>query len=138
GFTYSTTDIGDSITAYFFPRRKEGEWDGKDTYIEQLNKLTDLKRDTIRIIMSKTWTGSRGENLAQKLKTLQSEVAVVEIITMENLPGQVPSILNSIKAKGGYVKLHNNKEKVHSKIMLLKGVWNGKMQRIIYMGSENF
>src|SRR5699024_399969 len=51
-FSYMEIPVGDSITAFFFPRRKNGKWTEKNTIIEQLNKLSNYKEDTVRVIMS--------------------------------------------------------------------------------------
>lgn len=138
-YEYMTKNIGDGISVYFFPRRKGGNWDGNDTILEQLDKLSDYNRDTIRVIMSSTWSGNRGENIANELLHLQNQGVRVEVITMSTLSSTILSTLKTIDKSGGYAKLLDpNIDETHSKIMLIKGVWEGKMQQIILAGSENY
>lgn len=138
-FQYTVKDIGDSITAFFFPRRKNGKWDGDDTILDQLAALSDYTKDTVRVFMSSTWSGSRGVGIAEALTDLQKKGVTVEVITMSDISAPVLSQLNVLSGAGGYVKIMDaSKEVDHSKVMLIKGIWNGTMQQIILSGSENY
>jgi len=138
-YQYTVKDAGDSITAFFFPRRKDGKWDGGDTILDQLAELSDYSKDTVRVFMASTWSGARGVNIAKALTDLEKKGARVEVITMSDIDASVITQLNVLSGAGGYVKIMDvNKEVDHSKVMLIKGVWDGSMQRIVLMGSENY
>lgn len=138
-YTYTVEDVGGGITAFFFPRIENGQWDGEDTILDQLNKLSEFKKDSIRVLMSSTFKGSRGLKIVKKLTELQNKGANVEVITMEGASDSVKSELNTLDNEGGYVNiLDSSIGRVHSKVMLIKGVWENEMQEIILTGSENY
>lgn len=138
-YQYTVKDVGDSITAFFFPRRENGKWDGGDTILDQLGELSDYAKDTVRVFIASTWSGARGVNIAKALTSLQQKGARVEVITMSDIDQSVITQLNVLSGAGGYVKIMDvNKEVDHSKVMLIKGIWDGTMQRIVLMGSENY
>lgn len=138
-FQYTVRDVGDSITVFFFPRRKNGTWDGGDTILDQLDALSDYDKDTVRVFMSSTWSGSRGLGIAEKLTNLQNSGVRVEVITMSDVSASVLAQLNVLNGAGAYLKIMDaSKEVDHSKVMLIKGIWNGEMTRIILSGSENY
>src|SRR5699024_1386906 len=51
-FTYTKNNVGDSISALFFPMRSGGKWTGNDPILETLNELSDFDKDTIRLMMA--------------------------------------------------------------------------------------
>src|SRR5690606_29270073 len=137
--TYQEFNIGDSITACFFPRRENGVWDGKDNIVDALSKLSDYSKDTISVFMA-FWDRL---GIAQKLTELQKAGATVQVITREDggqgVSSAVMAELHKLKDAGGYVKILDiNKENDHSKCMLIKGVFDGKQQEIILTGSHNY
>lgn len=141
-FTYEKDPIGDSITAFFFPRRENGKWDGKDNIMEQLDLLDkdSYSQDTVNVFMA-FWSGDR-IRIADKLLDLQQKGVTVQVITRsidQGVSADVISRLKDIHNAGGYVKILDiNKENDHSKCMLIKGVIDGKAQRIILTGSHNY
>jgi HKD family nuclease len=138
-FTYKVTDVGDSITTFFFPRRKNGKWDGKNTIVEQLEKLnkSGYGKDTVHVLMA-SFSGVNGEQIAKKLTALKQKGVTVEVIAGK-LSKAVESELKELEGKGGYLKVINKgKQGLHSKTMLIKGVWDGKPQRIILTGSGDY
>src|SRR5699024_573150 len=57
----------------------------------------------------------------------------------QGVSGEVMLKLKDLHDTGGYVKILNiHKENDHSKCMLIKGVINGKIQRLILTGSHNY
>jgi phosphatidylserine/phosphatidylglycerophosphate/cardiolipin synthase-like enzyme len=144
-FPYMVKDVGDSITAFFFPRRINGKWDGKNTVIEQLDKLKDnYNKDTVRVYISEMHA-SAGIKIAKKLTALQKKGVTVQLITRAEAP-QVSAavkseLLNGLKKAGGYVKLIDNSKEgtVHAKTMMIKGNWDGKKdQKLVLTGSLNY
>lgn len=135
-FEYTVRNIGDSIEAHFFPRRKNGSWDGKDTYIELLDKIEDYSTAKIKVVMS-DWT--RVE-VAEKLTELQEKGAQVEVITKDK-EGNAASIaeLGKLEQAGGYVKIVDmSKTNTHSKITLISAKIDGKYQDLLCAGSHNY
>lgn len=141
-FAYDVKNVGDSITVFFFPRRKNGKWDGKDNIIEQLTLLDDdsYSKDTVNVFMA-FWSGAR-VRIAEKLVDLQKKGVTVQVITRsvdQGVSSSVMDVLKELHDAGGYVKILDiRKENDHSKCMLLKGVVNGKTQRLILTGSHNY
>ena len=133
-FNYKEVDL-DSVKAYFFPRRKNGAWDGADTYLEIFDKINDYSTANVRVVMS-DW--SRLE-VAEKLTELQKKGVSVEVITKDKADEAVLNELGRLKAAGGYVKIIKMSEKnSHSKITLIKGNWEGKPQKLVFTGSHNY
>jgi RNA-binding protein YhbY len=136
-FTYIAADL-DSMKVFFFPRRENGEWDGHDTVIEQLDKLSNYTMDTVRVFMA-DWTRVK---IAQKLTALKKKGTTVQVITRsagQGVSKQVIQELDRLKTAGGYVKILDiTKENDHSKCMLIKGTFNGKKRQIILTGSHNY
>lgn len=138
-FTYTVNPIGDSITAFFYPRRVDGVWDGKNTIIEQLDKLNNglFSLDTIRVLMA-GWSGN-GLRIAERLTFLQSKGVIVEVIARSDSKEDVLEELEKLKDAGGYVKIINfETQGLHSKIMLISGMMDGEMQQVILTGSYNY
>jgi len=89
--------------------------------------------------MASTWSGARRVNIANALTSLGQKGARVEVITMSDIDQGVITQLNVLSGAGGYVKIMDvTKEVDHSKVMLIKVIWDGTMQRIVLMGSENY
>lgn len=138
-FEYSPVQIGDSITAFFFPRLKNGKWDGKSTVIEQLNKLEVSPKDTVCMLYLGI-SDEFGYKTTQKLASMAFDGVNVQVITnLSKTTDKVRAELKSIEDAGGDVKLLDaSKEGTdHSKTMLIKGLIEGKMQHIIFTGSLN-
>lgn len=135
-FQYRVVSIGDSIEAHFFPRRENGMWDNRDTYLEIFDKIEDHQNSSVQIVMS-DWT--RVE-VAEKLNELAEKGVKIEVIT-KNKAGNADANneVYKLREKGGYVKIVDmNKSNTHSKIVLIKGVWDGSEQEIVICGSHNF
>jgi hypothetical protein len=139
-FTYSVKSVGDSITCFFFPRKEDGKWDGKNTIIEQLNKLdrSGYTKDSVRVVMA-GWGKTHGLVIAKKLTDMEKKGAKVEVITKDGINSSVQRELHKMESQGGYLKIVNSStEGLHSKTMLIKGILDEKMQRIVLTGSYNY
>jgi len=136
-FVYRIYNSADNkVTAYFFPRIKDGVWDGEDTVIEILDKISDFENTTIQVGMS-DWSNSR-VNTAKKLTELQAKGAKVEVIAKAAAGNLVQNELAIIKDKGGYVNIFQSPHNIHSKFMLINGTWDGKKQTVLICGTHNF
>ncbi len=134
-FTYTVVDL-DSIKVFFFPRRKDGDWDGDDTVLDILNKISDFSSAVVRVGMS-DWTDGRME-VTEKLTELEEQGAAVEVIAKNKADQAVLDELQRLQDAGGYVKvLDMDPENIHSKFIMIKGVLDGKQQKIIMCGSHN-
>ncbi len=134
-FTYTVVDL-DSIQVFFFPRRIKGDWDGDDTVLDILEKISDFSTAVVRVGMS-DWTDGRMD-VTKKLTELEEKGATVEVIAKDKADQEVLEELQRLKEAGGYVKiLDMDPENIHSKFMMIKGVWNGKQQKIIMCGTHN-
>src|SRR5690625_852880 len=91
-FTYTIKNVGDSITVFFFPRRENGKWDGKNTILEQLDKLSEYNKDTIRVLMA-SWSGKSGVKIAERLTELQTKGVTVQVIARSSSSDAVKSAL---------------------------------------------
>lgn len=134
-FTYRTYET-DSLNAFFFPRRKNGAWDGGDTVIDILNKISDFSTATVQVGMS-DWVVSR-INTAQKLTELQEKGVNVQVIAKDKADPEILTELDKLKSKGGDVKILKMPVNIHSKFILIKGTWDGKPQEILINGTHNF
>ena len=136
-FVYRTyQDPADSIRAYFFPRRQNGAWDGNDTVIEILDKISDYSNATVQVAMS-DWVASR-INTAKKLTVLQTKGVKVEVIAKDKADPEILAELEVLRSKGAYVKVLQMPVNNHSKFILIKGIWEGKQQEILINGTHNF
>src|SRR5699024_1191790 len=110
-FDYSVNDIGDSITAFFFPRLVDGTWDGKSSVIEQLDKLSEYKKDTVCVLMSEMHANI-GLKIARKLTELADKGVNVQVITRLEEPQSSAAVISELEGNlvnaGGYVKLIDN------------------------------
>lgn len=134
-FTYRTYET-DSLNAFFFPRRKNGAWDGSDTVIDILNKISDYQNATVQVGMS-DWVVSRIIT-AQKLTELREKGVNVQVIAKDKADPEILDELNKLKSKGGDVKILKMPVNIHSKFILIKGTWDGKPQEILITGTHNF
>lgn len=135
---YKAVNLG-SMEVFFFPRRVAGKWDKQDNIIEVLDKLSpsDYAKDTFLVGMN-GWTTNRN-NIVDKLLELRKRGATVEVITKSDNSSELLSSLNVLRDFGGYLKiLPYPQQNIHSKFMLIKGVWEGKRQTLILCGSHNY
>ena len=136
-YTQYTNTTGD-LSANFYPKRKDGERYGEDTFIEILNNITDPSATTIQVGMS-DWSDSR-ISILNKLKELLSQGATIEIITKTSNKG--PKILGGLKDiqdQGAYVKIYNTSQiNIHMKVMLINGSYKNGEHNIIITGTQNF
>lgn len=131
-FNYSFAKLGNGITAYFYPRRKGGEWDRENTVVEHLEEKGS-QMDTIRVLMA-GWSGN-GLRIAEKLTDLESEGVIVQVITRNDIRADVLKELSKLKSNNGYLKIINlETQGLHSKTMMMKG----KEQNIVLTGSYNY
>lgn len=135
-FQYKVVSIGDSLDVHFFPRRENGLWDNRDTYLEIFDGISNFSEANIKVIMS-DW--SRIE-VAEKLNELADKGVKVEVIT-KNKAGNAEALneVYKLREKDGYVKIVDmSKANTHSKIVLIKGTWEGAEQELVLCGSHNF
>ncbi len=127
----------DGITAFFFPKRRNGASYGDDTIIEILNNITDPATATIRVGMS-DWVVSR-INVANKLSDLLSSGAKVEVVVKDKIDDEVQTVLKNMQTRGAFIKIYNiSKTNIHSKFLLIEGKYKGEQCTIIATGSHNY
>ncbi|WMI68152.1 phosphatidylserine/phosphatidylglycerophosphate/cardiolipin synthase family protein [Mangrovimonas sp. YM274] len=127
--------ISEDINAYFFPKRREGEFYGEDTIIEILDDIQNPENATIKIGMS-IWTDSRIAIVA-KLSELIDEGATVEVIVKPSVGDNVFNALLELEAKGAFIKAFSNTN-IHSKYMIIDADWQGTHRKIVVTGSHNY
>ncbi len=133
--TYGSSN-GD-INAYFFPRRLNGAYEGNDTIIEILDKISDYGNTTVQVGMS-DWSDTR-VNVVQKLIALQEKGVRIEVIAKSSSGALIHTELQKLKAKGAYVNILVLPVNIHAKFMLIKGMWDGKPNsEVIVTGTHNF
>lgn len=144
-YTYSEFRSNNGkLSAYFYPKRKNGERFGEDTFIEILDNITNPKETVIKIGMS-DWTDSR-INIMNKLYDLQLEGATIEIITKNSSKGpKLMAGLEKLQEAGAYVKVFNLKSaidipkiNIHMKLMMIDGSYKNKNHKMIITGTQNF
>lgn len=144
-YTYSEfTSNNGKLSAYFYPKRKNGERYGKDTFIEILDNITNPKETNIKIGMS-DWTDSR-INILNQLLELQSNGATIEIITKNSSKGpKLMAGLEKLQEAGAYVKVFNLKSaidipkiNIHMKLMMIDGNYKNEKHKMIITGTQNF
>lgn len=133
------------VEAYFYPRRKNGVWDGRETIIEILESLEEAnyKNDTIKIGMAQWSSGDLQMAIVNKLIDISKKGGHVEVITRDETSsiGLSPESIEKLKElekTGAYVKFLPNKNVIHSKYMMIKGVFAGKKRRLLLTGTLNF
>ncbi|WP_181308660.1 phospholipase D-like domain-containing protein [Rufibacter sp. XAAS-G3-1] len=135
-------DPSAGITAYFFPKRKDGKNYGTDTVIDILNQITEPSTALIRVGMS-DWSAAR-MNVVDKLESLIDQGATVEVIAKSTAAPEIQVALNDLKKKGAYIKIYNltlsNQLKInnHSKFMLIKGKVKGEQATLVLTGTHNY
>lgn len=136
-FKYTVDEVGEGLTVRFFPRRKNGSWDGGDDIVEVLNELDEANysRTTIRVIMA-FWEKERID-IIRKLTEITKRGGIVEVIARNSYGDEVNAELKKLYDSGGFVKLTKGSS-VHSKFMMIKGSVGGKDQEIILSGSHNY
>lgn len=136
GYEYTESQIDENFKVDFFPRRKNGEWDGKDNYIEILDKVKDYSKAEVRVVMS-DWSRT---NVAEKLVELQKNGFQVKVITKDKSGNSAAlSILQDLEKVGGELNVVPlAKANTHSKFVLIKGEINGEQRAMLYTGSHNF
>ncbi|MCM4166498.1 hypothetical protein KCTC52924_03431 [Arenibacter antarcticus] len=138
-YEHTVEEVGDGLTVRFFPRRKDGFWDGGDDIIDVLNELDEgnYSRTTIRVMMA-FWEKERND-IIRKLTEISKRGGTVEVIARNTYSAEVNDELKNLKDSGGYVNLlDGSKQLVHSKCMIIKGTIGGIEQEIILSGSQNY
>lgn len=127
---------GNNLTAFFFPKRKNGVSYGDDSIIEILNNL-DPTTATIRVGMS-DWVKSR-VNVVEKLSDLLDQGAKIEVVVKNKIDIEIQNVLISMKNRGAFIKIYNiSKTNIHSKFMLIDGKYKGEQCTLLITGSHNF
>ncbi len=137
-YNYQTFSLADGdMNAYFFPRRLNNVFDGRDNIIEILDKISDYSSTSIQIAMS-DWSDTR-INIAQKLIELKDKGVKVEVIAKSSSGVLVQAELKKLKAKGAYVTIVLLPVNIHAKFMLVEGTWNSLANtKLVVTGSHNF
>ncbi|MFB9863609.1 phospholipase D-like domain-containing protein [Rufibacter immobilis] len=135
-------DPNAGITAYFFPKRKDGKNYGTDTVLDILNQITEPSTALIRIGMS-DWSAAR-MNVVDKLESLLDQGATVEVIAKSTAAPEIQTAMENLKKKGAYIKIYNltlsNQPKInnHAKFMLIKGKVKGEQATLAVTGTHNY
>ncbi|WP_069658682.1 phospholipase D-like domain-containing protein [Arcticibacter eurypsychrophilus] len=130
------------ISAYYFPKRRNGVSYGDDTIIEILNGISKPSGAIIKVGMS-DWTSSR-LNIVNKLGDLLNAGAHIEVIAKNKADIEILNGLEGLRKKGAYIKIYNivnsNQQKVniHAKFLMIKGEWKGKQCTVLATGSHNY
>ncbi|MGX5689234.1 phospholipase D-like domain-containing protein [Arcticibacter tournemirensis] len=131
------TNDADGITAFFFPKRRNGTSYGDDTVIEILNNITEPSTATIRVGMS-DWVVSR-INVANKLSDLVTAGARVEVVVKDKIDAEVQAVLRDMQSRGAFIKIYNiSRTNIHSKFLLIEGKYKGQQSTIVATGSHNY
>ena len=86
------------------------------------------------------WVDSRVRT-AEKLVELQEKGVKVEVVAKNKADAKVLLELEKLKAAGGKVTILDMDGKghnIHSKFILIEGVWRGKKQSVLINGTHNF
>ncbi len=89
------------------------------------------------------WTDSRNEVL-QKLEALFSQGAELEVVAKSNIGPETYSGLEILAENGATVKIFNMesndppKINIHSKFIMIDGIWNGEQRNLLMTGTQNF
>ncbi|TQM49814.1 phosphatidylserine/phosphatidylglycerophosphate/cardiolipin synthase-like enzyme [Arcticibacter tournemirensis] len=127
----------DGITAFFFPKRRNGISYGDDTIIEILNNITEPSTATVRVGMS-DWVVSR-INVANKLSELVTAGAKVEVVVKNKIDDEVQAVLRDMQSRGAFVKIYDiSRTNIHSKFLLIEGKYKGQQCTIVATGSHNY
>lgn len=139
GFTFKNISLTSlPVTVQLYPRRINSAWDGVDSYIEFLNKISDYSNSSVTIGMS-DWVASR-VNVAEKLTALRKLGVKVTVVAKNKMDPEIDAELDKLKTAGGDVvildmdKGHN----IHSKILMIEGTYDGvPNQKILVNGTHN-
>lgn len=129
-------------TAYFYPKRKDNQPYGEDTIIEILDDIDDPSSATVKIAMS-AWTDSRMV-IVDKLSELLSQGADLQVVTKSSIGEETYDELRQLSDDGATVKIYNMgnsgepKINMHSKFMMVDGVWDGEDTNLLFTGTQNF
>lgn len=137
-FEYTVFEKGDQ-EVHFFPRRRNGNWDNGDTVIDILNGISDYENSSVQIGMS-DWVDSRVRT-AEKLVELQEKGVKIEVVAKNKADAKVLLELEKLKAAGGNVTILDMNGKghnIHSKFILIEGMWRGTKQTVLINGTHNF
>ncbi len=135
-------DNSGEIMVSFYPKRKNGETYGEDSVIEILNQITNPSSTTIKVAMS-DWSDSRSY-IIDKLIQLLDSGATIEVITKSGKGPAVMQGLQMLEDHGAFVKVFNmansgpSKINIHTKILLVDGILEGKPQKFVMTGTQNF
>ena len=142
-FEYREYEVSDGdIRAYFYPKRKDGDIYGRDTIVEFLDGIDDPSSATVKIGMS-AWTDSR-RVILEKLSELETEGADLQIVTKSSVGPETYDRLQQLSEDGAFIKIYSmgNSDQprinIHSKFMMIDGVWNGDESKILVTGTQNF
>ena len=127
------------MTACFFPRRIQGEWDQQDNWMNYMNQIADYKNTHIYLAMS-DWVVSRNE-LTEKLISLRQLGTQISVIAKNKADLQVLEKLQILKELGAHIlilDMEKNGYNMHSKYMLIDGNFEGKYQQVVINGTNNF
>ena len=141
-YTYKEyNNAATGVSAYFLPRRSGGNVLNGDNIMDILNNITDAPTAHIMVGMSE-WTDTR-TNIANKLQSLKNSGADVQVISKSSIDASILALLNTLQQSGGYVKILNMTDNtkpfinIHSKFMLIKGMWKGEPCELVVTGSHN-
>lgn len=129
---YEDTEAG--ITAYFYPKRSSY---GGDTIIELLDDIDEPSSATVKIGMS-AWTDSRIV-IIEKLEELLSQGADLQVVTKSSIGDETSDRLKSLAENGATVRIYNiSNVNMHSKFMMIDGLWKGEQTQLLFTGTQNF
>lgn len=135
-------DPAAGVSAFFLPKRRNGGAYGEDAIIELLDQISQPATATVRIGMS-DWVSSR-MNIVLKLEELLQQGAHLELVVKSSISEDILSGLRALEAKGAFLKVLNmtessrQKVNIHSKFILIEGVWDGSQTKLLQTGSHNF
>ncbi|MEJ5964292.1 phospholipase D-like domain-containing protein [Pedobacter immunditicola] len=136
-FNYQVFESADkNLNAYFFPRLTNGVFDGGDTILEILDKISDFSNATVQVGMS-DWVDSRIVTVKKLIELLDKGVKV-EVIAKSSAGALVQKDLELLRSKGAYVKILVLPINIHTKFMLIKGKFDGQNSEVIVTGTHNF
>lgn len=141
-FEYGEYSDNSHYSVNFYPKRKNGESYGEDSVIEILRKISAPSTTKVTVAMS-DWSDSRAY-IINELLSLLSSGASIEVITKSGKGPEVMAGLKQLEEKGAFVKVFNMagsgpaKINIHTKILMLDGVLEGKESRFVMTGTQNF
>ena len=120
----------------------------KDPVYRRLNKVSCAGGTQIRITMY-AWVGDRGKFLAKKVAQLSRKGCNIRAILSQPAKDVKKTLREAgVGIRSADMNLDDNDETgfgetawerfTHEKWMILNGTWNGKRQKIVWTGSENW